>query len=68
MSLLYFIVGGVTAIAGAFEFFFVDAVTRASFATTKWLTLLSAMLMFAPIGLMTDSLINQPLTNPCFEY
>ncbi len=64
MGLLYFIVGGVTAIAGTLEFFFVEAATRASLPTTKWLTLMAAMLVFAPIGLLTDSLINQPLRTP----
>ncbi len=64
MGLLYFIVGGLTAITSVLQFNFVEGALRASLPISRGLTLAAAMLVFAPIGLLTDNLINQPLRAP----
>lgn len=64
MILLYVVVGILGALAGASELFLVEAATRASFTLQRWFTLALGMVVFIPIGLVVDNLINQPLRSP----
>ena len=64
MSLLYVVVGTITAIGGAFEIFFVEAATSADSHISQFLRLASSLIIFIPIGLMMDNLINSSLRNP----
>jgi|GEM_PF-272460 len=64
MSFLYIVVGVLMAIGGGFEMFFVEAATRASSWSSRLLNLLICMLIFIPVGLTVDNLINASLRAP----
>ena len=64
MSLLYVVVGLIMALGGAFEIFFVEAATGADSHTTRFVRLASCLIIFIPIGLAVDNLINSALRNP----
>ncbi len=64
MSLLYVVVGAITAIGGAFEVFFVEAATSAESHFSRFIKLASCLIIFIPIGLAVDNLINSSLRNP----
>jgi len=61
MSFLYIVVGVLMALGGCFEMFFVEAATRASERSTRLFSLLACMVIFIPVGLAVDSLINANL-------
>jgi hypothetical protein len=64
MELLYVVVGLLTALGGGFELFFVEAATRASHTSGRLFWLLASLIIFLPIGLAVDNLINQALRIP----
>jgi hypothetical protein len=64
MILLYIVAGLLAAIAGASELFLIESATRASFSLQRGFTLALGMIIFIPIGLVVDNLINQPLREP----
>ncbi len=53
-----------TAIAGAFELFVVEAATRTSYVIVRWFILIASMLLFVPAAFLADNLINLPLREP----
>ena len=61
MSLLYLVVGALMSLGGVFEMFIVEAATRASSLLGRFFSLLTCMVIFIPIGLAVDNLINSPL-------
>jgi hypothetical protein len=65
MSLLYIVVGLLAAIAGALQMSVVESATRSSHQSVRWFNLVMAgLILLAPLGLMADNLINQPLRQP----
>jgi hypothetical protein len=64
MSLLYVVVGVLSAIAGGFELFFVESATKASSQFERVFRLLLCFVIFIPIGLIVDDLINASLRVP----
>jgi Peptidase family M1 domain len=64
MSLLYVVVGVLSAIAGGFELFFVESATNASSQIERVFRLLLCFVIFIPIGLVVDDLINASLRVP----
>jgi hypothetical protein len=61
MSFLYIVVGILMAIGGGFEMIFVDAATRASGWFARLFSLLTCAVIFIPVGLAVDNLINASL-------
>ncbi|MEW5867761.1 MAG: M1 family metallopeptidase [Chloroflexota bacterium] len=53
-----------TAIAGAFELFIVEAATRTSYPVVRWFILVASMLLFVPASFLADNLLNSPLREP----
>ncbi len=64
MSFLYIVVGVLMAIGGGFEMFFVEAATRASGWFARLFNLLTCAVIFIPVGLAVDNLINASLREP----
>ncbi len=64
MILLYVVVGVLTAIGGSLELFFVESATRASGVGGRIFSLATCLVIFLPIGLLVDNLINQTLRSP----
>lgn len=53
-----------TALAGAFELFIVEAATRTSYPVVRWFILVAAGLLFVPASFLADNLLNSPLREP----
>ena len=64
MNLLYFVVGALTAIAGGFQLFFVESATSASSIFSRFFKLMACFVIFVPLGLIVDNLINTSLRAP----
>ncbi len=64
MSLLYLVVGLLMAIFGGFELFFVESATRSSGQFGRFFALLICFILYIPLGMMVDDLINRTLREP----
>ena len=64
MSFLYIVVGVLMALGGGFEMFFVESATRASGFFARLFSLLTCAVIFIPVGLAVDNLINASLRAP----
>ena len=64
MNFLYIVVGILMALGGGFEMFIVEAVTRASTWFARFFNLLACMMIFLPVGLAVDNLMNATLREP----
>jgi len=64
MSLLYLAVGLLMAIMGGFELFFVESATRSSGQFGRFFSFLVCFVLYIPVGMMVDDLINRTLRDP----
>jgi hypothetical protein len=64
MILIMVLIGVILAFAGGFELFFIESASHASSQSGRFFRLFSCFIIFLPIGLLVDNLINNPLRAP----